>query len=202
MHFHPEQQFLNLPSAKVNRTTTSVIYRALPPCLAPSPSIVPAATPSSQIYSFSTSRHKKLFCYLQARRDWSPFLTAFSSSDFYTTKDLRHGQRQDTGRDPWQPACDVTATAGPAGCLPVPVAGADGCGGPDGSRDVPSATGTGKHLTGTCSSSNKAAVKPSRRYFENPSRTPAIYPAFDIFWFSPVFRFLLLGFHSLCLSFS
>lgn len=143
--------------------------------------------------SFITCRHAEI-----GARSPQPF----SSSDFYTTKDLRHGQRQDTGRDPSQPACDVTTTAGPACCLPVPVGGADGCGGPDGSRDVPSATGTGKHLAGTCSSSNEAAVKPSRCYFENPSCTRAVYPAFDFFWFSPVFRFLLLGFHSLCLSFS
>lgn len=50
VHFHPEQQLLNLPlpkcglsslpSAKVNLTVTSVICGALPPSLAPSPCII------------------------------------------------------------------------------------------------------------------------------------------------------------------
>lgn len=164
----------SLPSAKVNRTMTSVIYRALPPRLAPSPSVIPAAAPSSRIYiknSFITCRCAEVAaCFLQ------PFS---SSGDFYTTKDLQRGQGQDAGRDPSRPACDMTTTAGLVCCLPVPVAGADGGGGPDGSRDVPSAVRPGKHLTGTCSHSDNAAVKPSPHSFEKPPCTHAVYPAFD-----------------------
>lgn len=48
------------PPAKGTCTTRSVIHRALPPCLAPSPSIVPTAALSAQIYPFITSRHKKI----------------------------------------------------------------------------------------------------------------------------------------------
>lgn len=179
-----------LPSAKGN----GMICRGLLPRLSPSP--------SSQIYSFITSRHKKFFLFLAEIAACSRQPLS-SSGGFYTTEDRGVGRGGRRRRS-------IAASVGldgdcRASLLPArPCGRCYGSGGPDSSWGVPSAMGTGRRLAGTCSSSQKAAVEPSPHYFENPSCMHAIYSSFDFSAFSPVFTFLLLGFHprSLCLSLS